>query len=54
MTVPENGGVFVFMEQDGGVFEDSSLEVLGKGREIADRLGRRLPAAVRGDGNQSL
>lgn len=42
------------MEQEDGVFDESSLEVLGKGREIADRLGGSLTAAVLGEGIQEL
>ena len=45
-----NGGVFVFMEQTDGAIEDASLEVLGKGREIADRLGVKVTGAVLGQG----
>jgi electron transfer flavoprotein alpha subunit len=44
------GGVFVFLEQTDGVLEDSSLEVLGKGLEIADQLGVQLTGAVLGEG----
>ena len=44
------GGVFVFVEQTDGALEDASLEVLGKGREIADRLGVRLTGAILGEG----
>jgi electron transfer flavoprotein alpha subunit len=44
------GGVFVFLEQTDGVLEDSSLEVLGKGREIADRLGVKVTGAILGEG----
>ena len=44
------GGVFVFIEQTDGVIEDSSLEVLGKGREIADRLGVKVTGAILGEG----
>ncbi len=44
------GGVFVFLEQTDGVLEDSSLEVLGKGREIADRLGVEVTGAILGEG----
>jgi len=43
------GGVFVFLERAEGTLEDTSLEVLGKGREIADKLGVRLTGAVLGD-----
>ena len=54
MVEPESmhktGGVFVFLEQTEGILEDSSLEVLGKGREIADRLGIPLAGALIGEG----
>jgi electron transfer flavoprotein alpha subunit len=42
------GGVFVFIEQTDGVVEDASMEVLGKGREIADRLGTQVTGAILG------
>ena len=48
------GGVFVFLEQTDGVLEDSSLEVLGKGRAIADQLGVPLTGAVLGEGVQDV
>ena len=44
------GGVFVFLEQADGALEDSSLEVLGKGREIADRLGVAVTGGILGEG----
>lgn len=48
------GGVFVFIEQTDGALEDSSLEVLGKAREIADRLGSKVTGAVLGEGVRPL
>ncbi len=42
-------GVFVFLEQTGGTLENVSLEVLGKGREIADQLGVRLTGILLGE-----
>ena len=48
------GGIFVFLEQTDGSIEDSSLEVLGKGREIADRLGVRVTGAILGEGIHGL
>ena len=48
------GGVFVFLEQTDGVLEDSSLEVLGKGREIADKLGVEVTGAILGEGVREL
>ncbi len=48
------GGVFVFLEQTDGVLEDASMEVLGKGREIADRLGATVVGAVLGESIRGL
>ncbi len=48
------GGVFVFLEQTDGVLEDSSLEVLGKGRKIADQLGVNVTGAILGAGVKPL
>ena len=42
--------VMVYLELADGRLEDVSLEVLGKGREIADRLGARLTGVVMGSG----
>ncbi len=49
-TVKTTGGVFVFLEQNGGIIEDVSFEVLGKGREIADVLHVPLSGVLLGDG----
>ena len=48
------GGVLVFLEQADGAIDDASLEVLGKGRAIADRLGSRVTGAILGEGVQGL
>ncbi|HUX41363.1 MAG TPA: electron transfer flavoprotein subunit alpha/FixB family protein [Rectinemataceae bacterium] len=40
--------VWVFVEQDEGAIADVSLELLGKGRELADRLGSELHAILCG------
>ena len=53
-TMAKAGGVFVFLEQTDGVLEDSSLEVLGKGREIADKLGVEVTGAILGEGVRGL
>jgi electron transfer flavoprotein alpha subunit len=45
----KTGGVFVFLEQNGGTLENVSLEVLGKGREIADQLGVSLIGILLGE-----
>jgi electron transfer flavoprotein alpha subunit len=42
------GGVFVFAEQDGGRVAEVSLELLSKGRELADALGQHLAALLLG------
>lgn len=42
--------VYVFTEQDGGRLLGVALELLGKGRELADRLGGRLAALLLGHG----
>jgi len=49
-----SGGVFVFVEQTDGAVEDASLEVLGKGREIADKLGVRVTGAILGEGLRDM
>jgi electron transfer flavoprotein alpha subunit len=49
VETPEKGkDVLVFMEQTDGILEGVSLEVLGKAREIADRLGVSVVALVLG------
>ena len=52
--MPKAGGVFVFLEQTDGILEDSSLEVLGKAREIADKLGVKVTGAILGEGIRGL
>ncbi len=42
------GGVFVFAEQDGGRIAEVSLELLSKGRELADALHAPLAAILCG------
>lgn len=44
----EYGGVWVFAEQRQGKLQKVSLELLGKGREIADKLGEKLWAVLLG------
>jgi electron transfer flavoprotein alpha subunit len=47
--MPERtGGVVVFAEQDGGRIAEVSLELLSKGRELADTLGTHLAAVLLG------
>lgn len=42
--------LFVYIEQEGGRVADVSLELLTKGRELANRLGVKLEAVVVGEG----
>lgn len=48
MNISEHKGVWVFAEQRDGKLQKVSLELLGKGREIADKLGTELTAVVLG------
>jgi len=43
------GNVWVFIEQEGGKIADVSLELVCKGRELADRLGVKTEAILLGD-----
>ncbi|MCU0611976.1 MAG: electron transfer flavoprotein subunit alpha/FixB family protein, partial [Candidatus Eisenbacteria bacterium] len=43
------GNVWVFAEQDGGHLEECSLELLGRGRVLADGLGVKLEALLLGE-----
>jgi len=47
--VMENG-VWIYVENDGSTIADVSLELLGKGRELADQLGSELVAFIIGHG----
>ena len=38
------GNVWVFIEQEGGKIADVSLELVCKGRELADQLGVKVEA----------
>jgi electron transfer flavoprotein alpha subunit len=44
------GDVWVFVEQRDGVAAEVSLELLGRARELADRLGAKVGAVVAGAG----
>ena len=48
------GEVWVFAEQEDGRLSDVPRELLGKGRELADRLGVSLAAVLMGDGVEGL
>lgn len=43
------GNVWIFIEQEGGVIADVSLELVCKGRELANRLGLKTEAVLLGD-----
>ncbi len=47
---PGAGDVWVFVEQRDGVAAEVSLELLGRARELADRLGVRVGAVLAGAG----
>lgn len=49
MTDRSKGEVWVFAEQEDGKLADISFELLGKGRELADKLGVKLGAVLMGD-----
>ena len=42
--------IWVFLEQEGGVLEGVSLELLAKGRQLADDVGWRLSGLLLGNG----
>ena len=48
------GNVWVFIEQDGGKIADVSLELVCKGRELADTLGTKVEALLLGDNVKGL
>ena len=50
----QHGDVWVFIEVDDGRIADVSLELLGKGRELATTLEVRLGAAILGHGARKL
>lgn len=54
MNLADYNGVWVFAEQREGELQKVSLEILGEGRKLADKLGVKLTALVLGDGVDSL
>ncbi|MCL5039270.1 MAG: electron transfer flavoprotein subunit alpha/FixB family protein [Firmicutes bacterium] len=46
--------ILVFIEQHGGSIKRASLEILGKGRELADKVGQKLVAVLIGQGVAGL
>jgi len=49
LSIAEYKGVFVFVEQREGEIQRVSLELIGKGREIADKLGESVTAVILGN-----
>ena len=54
MNIADYNGVWVFAEQREGYLEKVSLELLGEGRKIADKLGVKLTALLLGSGIKDL
>ncbi len=54
IKVNRDGDVWVFAEQEQGRLSDVPLELLSKGRELADELGVKLVAALLGTGVAEL
>jgi len=46
----ENKGVLVYIEQEGGRVHPICFELLGKGRELADKTGSKVSCALLGSG----
>ena len=46
------GEVWVFAEQEDGALHDVALELCGKARELADRLGVKAGAVLAGRGRR--
>ncbi|MGL5416140.1 MAG: electron transfer flavoprotein subunit alpha/FixB family protein, partial [Clostridium sp.] len=54
MNLADFKGVWVFAEQRGGELQKVSLELLGEGRKIADKLGVELTALLLGHNIEGL
>jgi electron transfer flavoprotein alpha subunit len=54
MNLEEYRGVWVFIEQNDGKIEGVSLELLGAGRKLADKLQVPLAGFILGDGIKTL
>lgn len=54
MNTAEYKGLWVFAEQRDGVLQKVSMELLGKGRELADKLGVELTALLLGNNVEAL
>ncbi len=49
IDVNRKGEVWVFAEQHNGQLEDTPIELMGKARQLADKLDVKLAAALLGD-----
>jgi electron transfer flavoprotein alpha subunit len=54
IDVNKSGEVWVFAEQYNGTLQEVPMELLSKGRELADKLGVKLGAVLLGDNVKSL
>ena len=54
MNIADYKGVWVFAEQREGELQKVSLELLGEGRKVADKLGVKLTALLLGDNVEAL
>ncbi len=54
MNIAEYNGVWVFAERREGQLQKVSLELLGEGRKIADKLGVKLTALLLGNNIENL
>ena len=54
MNKADFNGVWVFAEQREGQLQKVSLELLGEGRKIADKLGSKLTALLIGSKVKNL
>ena len=54
MNIKDYNGVWVFAEQREGELQKVSLELLGEGRKIADKLGVKLTALLLGNNIKGL
>ncbi len=50
----ESKSIWVFLEQEGGILEGVSLELLARGRELADEMGWSLGGLLLGHGVEGL
>ena len=54
MNIADYKGVWVFAEQREGELQKVSLELLGEGRRVADKLGVKLTALLLGNNVSNL